>query len=276
MTKEAKRILIKTRRQVFSEIPGNNPSLFKGEGFDFVELREYQPGDDIRKIDWLVSAKLQKPYVKLYKEERELNVIVALMLSGSTYFGTKRMKYEQIAQIAAILGYSAIKNQDSFSYILHADKEYESIRPTKNLHAVAKMVESALTFDPLGKQSDYAGLITRLFKIKRKSIIFLIGDFLEPLELKVLARKHEVVAIIVRDPFEEKPEPLGFINLLDPQSKESFLVDLDGTTIKNYKKEIKRKDHELLRMFKKSGVRFTKIYTNEDPFIKLLKLFGER
>ncbi len=271
-----KKILIKTKKQVFSEISGNNPSLFKGEGFDFVELREYQPGDDIKKIDWYVTAKLQKPYVKLYKEEREFNVVAALMLNGSTYFGTKRFKYEVMAQIGAILGFSAIKNQDNFSYLLFANREYESIKPTKNINAVTKFTESVFRFDPLGKRADYKAMASRLFKIKRKSIIFIIADFLDEVDLRVLAKKHEVVAIIVRDRFEEEPTDIGFINLLDPETKESFLVDLEGLTVKNYKKEIKKRDRELLKHFKKYGIRFTKIYTDEEPFVKLLKLFGQR
>ena len=276
MDKSVKKLLIKAKKQVFSEIPGNNPSLFKGEGFDFVELREYMPGDDVKKIDWLVTAKLQKPYVKLYREERELNVIVALMLSGSMYFGTKRLKQEVAAEVAALLGFAAIKNQDNFSYILYADKEYASIRPTKHIHAVSRCVESATRSVSLGKEADFGSLAARLFKIRRKSIIFIVSDFLSEFDLKVLAKKHEVVAIIVRDRFEESPEPIGFMHLIDPETKQNFLVDLEGATIKNYKKEIKKRDAQMYEQFKKSGIRFMKIYTDDEPFIKLLKLFGAR
>lgn len=276
MEKRIKKLLIKTKKQVFSEIPGNNPSLFKGEGFDFVELREYQPGDDVKKIDWLVTAKLQKPYVKLYREERELNIVVALMLNGSMYFGTKRFKQELAAEIAAILGFAAIKNQDNFSYYLFADREYSHIKPTKHISAVHNCLQSAMEFVSLGKTANFETLVMRLFKIKRKSIIFIISDFLEEFDLKVLAKKHEVVAIVVRDRFEESPESIGFINLIDPETKRSFVVDFEGKVLKNYKKEIKRLDRAMYEHFKKSGIKFTKIYTDEEPFIKLLKLFGQR
>jgi len=276
MKKEIKKLLIRTKRQVFSEISGNNPSLFKGEGFDFVELREYQPGDDVKKIDWLATAKLQRPFVKLYKEERELNIVVVMLLGGSTYFGSKRMKYEVMAQVGAILGLSAIKNQDSFSYLLFADREYGSIRPTKKIHAVARLIESVLDFDPLGKEVAFEALVPRLMKLRRRSILFLVGDFLKSPDLRVLAKKHEVVPIVVRDRFEEEPEPLGFVNLLDPVSRERVLVDLEGSTLKSYRKEIIKLDRELFRHFRHAGVRFTKIYTHEDPFGKLLRLFGER
>ncbi|NPA03857.1 MAG: DUF58 domain-containing protein, partial [Epsilonproteobacteria bacterium] len=173
-------------------------------------------------------------------------------------------------------GYAAIKNQDNFSYFLFANKEYSSIPPTKHLSAVRKAVEEIISFDPIGKVGNFEVLTQRLFKIKRKSIIFIISDFFQIPQLKVLAKKHEVVAIIVRDRFEEEPVSVGFINLFDPETKENFLVDLEGTTLKNYKKEVKRVDRELYESFKKSGVRFTKIYTFEDPFIKLLKLFGQK
>ncbi|SMC09078.1 DUF58 domain-containing protein [Nitratiruptor tergarcus] len=274
--KNIKKLLIKAKKQVFSEIPGNNPSLFKGEGFDFVELREYQPGDDVKKIDWLVTAKLQKPYIKLYREERELNVVVAFMLNGSMFFGTKRFKQELAAEIGAILGFAAIKNQDNFSYILFADKEYSSIRPTKHINAVQKCAESVAKFVTLGKSANFSQLTQRLFKIRRKSIVFIISDFFGEYDFKVLAKKHEVVAIVVRDRFEEDPTPIGFMNLIDPETKKSFIVDFEGSTLKNYKKEIKKADSKMYEHFKQSGVRFTKIYTHEEPFIKLLKLFGQK
>ena len=272
--KNIKKLVIKARKQVFSEIPGNNPSLFKGEGFDFVELREYQPGDDVKKIDWLVTAKLQKPYVKLYKEERELNVVVAFMLSGGMFFGTKRFKQEVAAEVGAILGFAAIKNQDNFSYFLFADKEYSSIRPTKHISAVSRCAEAVGRFVSLGKRANFEALTKRLFKIKRKSLIFIVSDFFGEYDFRVLSKKHEVVAIVIRDRFEEDPDAIGYMQLIDPETKQSFIVDFEGMTLQNYKKEIKKHDAAMYDHFKKCGMRFSKIYTHDEPFIKLLKLFG--
>ncbi len=272
--KNIKKLVIKARKQVFSEIPGNNPSLFKGEGFDFVELREYQPGDDVKKIDWLVTAKLQKPYVKLYKEERELNVVVAFMLSGSMFFGTKRFKQEVAAEVGAILGFAAIKNQDNFSYFLFADKEYSSIRPTKHISAVSRCAEAVNRFVSLGKRANFEALTKRLFKIKRKSLIFIVSDFFGEYDFRVLSEKHEVVAIVIRDRFEEDPDAIGYMQLIDPETKQSFIVDFEGMTLQNYKKEIKKHDAAMYDHFKKCGMGFSKIYTHDEPFIKLLKLFG--
>ncbi|WP_281951347.1 DUF58 domain-containing protein [Nitrosophilus kaiyonis] len=276
MDKKIKKILIKTKRQVFSEISGNNPSIFKGEGFNFIELREYLPGDDVKKIDWLISAKLQKPYVKVYQEERELNIIVAFMLNGSMYFGSVEFKHIIAAAAGAIIGFSAIKNQDSFSYYIFADKLYKSIKSTKNINAIQEMIENIANFNPLGKSDNFKDLTKRLFKIKRKSLIFIISDFLEDFDFKLLSKKHEVIAIIIRDRLEEEPKEFGFVNLIDPQSGDSAVLDMDSYTKNEYKKEIKRKDHFMYEHFKKNRIRFTKIYTDEEPFIKLLKLFGRR
>jgi len=274
LQKRIKKILIKAKREVFSEFVGNNPSIFKGSGFDFVELREYQYGDDIRKIDWIISAKLQKPYLKIFKEERELNVVVAFMFNGSIFFGSKRLKKDLAIEIGAILGFSTLKNQDIFNYFIFADRLYKSIKPTKNIHSINNMVLELDSFDPLGKVANFNILAKRLYKIKRKSLIFIIGDFLYEFDLNLLSKKHEVVAIIIRDRLEENPIEAGFINLIDPENKNSLVVDLDKASINRYKKEIKKRDYLMYKDFKKNRIRFLKIYTDEEPFVKLVKLFG--
>jgi uncharacterized protein (DUF58 family) len=131
MNKAVKKIVLKTKKQVYGDMLGNNASLFQGEGFEFSELREYVYGDDIRKIDWKTTAKLGKPFVKVYKEERELNVVVVSVLSGSTYFGTVKQKSDVMAEVVATLGFSAVKNADLFSHIIYADKLYTKSKPSK-------------------------------------------------------------------------------------------------------------------------------------------------
>ena len=274
---KVQKILIKTRRQIFSEVPANNPSIFEGEGFDFVELREYEYGDDVRKIDWNVTAKLQKPYIRVFREERELNIGIVTLMSGSIHFGSKILKQELIANIVALLGYSAVKNSDRFSLYFY-DKELSSIiRPTKRIFAVNKAVESILDKNTIGKSIDTLSLQKKLLeKIKRRSILFLIGDFFAEYDLRVLSKKHEVIAIIVRDKFEENPPNLGVINLADPNTLHSRILDLNEKTAKQYKKSIIDKDHELYESLRKSNVSFIKIYTDENPYIKLKKLFLQR
>ncbi|WP_234697111.1 DUF58 domain-containing protein [Nitrosophilus alvini] len=276
MDLKAKKIIIKARRQIFGEISGNNLSMFKGEGFDFAELREYEAGEDIKKIDWMITAKLQKPYVKIYHEERELNVVSATMLDGNTYFGSRRFKYETIAHIVALLGFSAVKNSDRFSSYIFADRLYSKVSPSKTVFGVKKSVEEITLFNPLKKRADYHILAKTLFRqIKRRSLIFIIGDFLEEFDLTLLSKKHEVVCIVVRDRLEEDPPDMGMINLYDPNSGKSALFDIDAKSIKRYKKEIVKKDAFLYKHLRKNRIRFVKIYTDEEPFVKLARLFGK-
>ncbi|MDQ7046306.1 MAG: DUF58 domain-containing protein [Sulfurovum sp.] len=165
MNKAVKKIVLKTKKQVYGDMLGNNASLFQGEGFEFAELREYVYGDDVRKIDWKTTAKLGKPFVKIYKEERELNVVVVSMLSGSTYFGTVKQKSDIIAEVAATLGFSAIKNSDRFSHMIFAEKMYSFSKPSKKLHAVHKAVDEIVNFDPLGKEADYGTVGRNIWSI---------------------------------------------------------------------------------------------------------------
>jgi len=272
MTKEVKKIVLKTKKQVYGDMLGNNASIFQGEGFEFAELREYVYGDDIRKIDWKTTAKLKKPFVKVYKEERELNVVVVSMLSGSTYFGTVKQKYETMAEVVATLGFSSIKNSDLFTHIVFADKSYSISKPSKKLFSVHRAVEEVMTFDSLGKEANYQALVERLItRLKKKALLFIISDFIGEIDLKLLSKKHDIFAVIVRDKFEENPSELGYIRLIDMETKEDFEGSIEGATIKNYKKALHDNDEKLYKQFKKQGIRFSKIYTHEDAPLKLMK-----
>lgn len=272
MNKTVKKIVLKSKKQVYGDMIGNNASLFQGEGFEFAELREYVYGDDIRKIDWKTTAKLGKPFVKVYKEERELNVVVVSLLSGSTYFGTVKQKSDVIAEVAATLGFSAVKNADLFTHMVFADKMYGLSKPSKKLFSVHKAVEDVLSFDPLGKEADYSALVETLVnRLKKKALLFIVSDFVGEIDLKLLAKKHDVFAVIVRDKFEENPSELGYLRLIDMESKESFEGDIDRATLKQYTKALHENDEKLYKQFKKQGVRFTKIYTHEEPTLKLMK-----
>jgi len=272
MNKAVKKIILKTKKQVYGDMLGNNASLFQGEGFEFSELREYVYGDDIRKIDWKTTAKLGKPFIKVYKEERELNVVVVSVLSGSTYFGTVKQKSDVMAEVVATLGFSAVKNADLFSHMVFADKMYDLSKPSKKLFSVHKAVEDVVGFDPLGKEADYAALVETLIgRLKKKALLFIVSDFVGDIDLKLLSKKHDIFAVIVRDKFEENPTELGYLRLIDMETKQSFEGDVDGGTLKNYKKALHDNDEKLYKQFKKQGVRFTKIYTDEEPTLKLMK-----
>jgi len=272
MNKAVKKIVLKTKKQVYGDMLGNNASLFQGEGFEFAELREYVYGDDVRKIDWKTTAKLSKPFVKIYKEERELNVVVVSMLSGSTYFGTVKQKSDIIAEVAATLGFSAIKNADLFSHMIFADDMYSFSKPSKKLFSVHKAVEEIVDFDPIGKEADYNVLVETLInRLKKKALLFIVSDFVGEIDLKLLAKKHDIFAVIVRDKFEEDPSELGYLRLIDMETRQSYEGDVDSGTLKNYKKALHDNDEKLYKQFRKQGVRFTKVYTHEEPTLKLMK-----
>ena len=275
MNQSLKKILIKTKKQVFSEIIGNNSTKQKGEGYDFSELKEYEYGEDVKNIDWIISAKMQKPYVKVFYAQKELNVNIVSFLSGSTYFGTDIFKQELIVKIAAALGFICVKQGDPFASFIANDKLIICTKKSKQIFNVNLMCEQLYNNNVIGKNINYKKVTQDLFKsIQHKSIIFLIGDFFQinNLDLKPLCQKHEVKAIIVRDKFEENPIELGNVNFIDPSSNKSFEGVLNKRTIEAYIKNIKENDHKLYTHFQNCGVKFTKTYTNEDPIKKLIGL----
>ncbi|MEA3373598.1 MAG: DUF58 domain-containing protein [Campylobacterota bacterium] len=271
------KILVRARRQVFSEMVGNNPSIFQGEGYDFIEMREYQPGDDIRHIDWKVTAKMRHPYIKIFREERELNVVMATMLNGSVHFGSKKFKQELIAELAALISFSTLRNGDLLSSYTFADRLYEHHKPTKKMYSVQKNVETVLNFDALNKQADYALMAETLFKrLRRKSLIIIIGDFFEIPDFRLLAKKHEVLAVIVRDHIEEAPPPFGFSSLMDPESGQALEGDFNSRSVNAYKAKVHAHDHALYERFRKDQVRFIKVYTDDVASVQLRRLFEGR
>ncbi|MDO8452947.1 MAG: DUF58 domain-containing protein, partial [Sulfurimonas sp.] len=271
------RILVRARRQVFSEMVGNNPSVFQGEGYDFIELREYMPGDDIRHIDWNITAKMQKPYIKIFREERELNVVVVSVLNGSVHFGSKKFKQDVIAEINALLGFSTLKNGDLLSSYIFTNEMVSHLKPSKKIHQVQKSVSEILDFDALNQKVDFKVLADTLYKrLKRKSLILVVGDFFEIPDFKLLAKKHEVVAVIVRDLLEEKPPVMGFSSLVDPESGAVLEGDFNASSVEAYAKKVTMHDHKLYDAFRKQQIRFTKIYTHSVAAVELRRLFEGR
>lgn len=275
MNQALKKILIKTQKQVFSEIIGNNSTRQKGSGYDFSELKEYEYGEDVKNIDWVISAKMQKPYVKVFHSQKELDVKIVSFLNGSIYFGTDVFKQEIIVQIAAALGFICVKQSDPFTSYIANDELNLCTKKSKQIFNVNFMAEQLYSYNVIGKNIDYKKITSELFKvIRHKSMIFLIGDFFEisNLDLKLLSQKHEVLAIIVRDKFEENPLELGNVNFIDPASNKSFEGVLNKSTVDLYIKNVKENDHKLYTHFQNCAVKFTKIYTNEDPIKKLIGL----
>jgi len=272
---KAKNLIIRTKRAVFNEYLANHPSLFDGDGLDFSELREYVPGEDAKKIDHIISAKKQKPYVKVYKSERELNIVVFSLLGGSIYFGTKEQKQETLAKIVSVIGVSTVGYQDRFSSYIYTNRVKSFIKPSKKLSFVTKAIEEILEFYPVGESVDFSNLEKEINRyVKKRALIFLVGDFLTlPPSLKKLNTKHEIIVIIVRDRFEESLAELSYIHLTDANNLKSLSLDLDKTTKQRYEKLLKEQDHTLYENLKRDRVRFTKIYSDENPIKNLKKLF---
>lgn len=269
---KVKKLMLKAKKTVFSEKVGNNSSIFKGEGYDFVELREYQNGDDIRKIDWNITAKFNTPYIKMFQEEREINVVTVSLLSGSTYFGSRKMKQDLIAEIVSLIGFSAVKNMDMFSSFIFSDKDIEFQKGSKSSFGVEKAVENILNFNPIGKGVNAEFIIDSLIdRVKKRSLIFIISDFYEPLNLKYLSKHSEVIAIIVRDKLEENPSLFGEISLVDSETED--VVDGNFGDSKNYQKQLRSHDKDVFENMKKNGVKILKIYTDSDVFKDFKKFF---
>ncbi len=270
-----KQILVRARRQVFSEMVGNNPSIFHGEGYDFIELREYQQGDDIKHIDWNITAKMQKPYVKVFREERELNVALVSMMGGSLHFGSTKLKQETLAEIIATLSFSVIKNGDLLSHYLFQESLTHTISASKHQRAVHQSVQKVVDTEVIGHEANYKDLGATLMKqVKRKSLIIVVGDFFQIPDFKVLAKKHEIIAVIVRDKLEEHPPAMGFSALIDPQNRSELEGDFGKSKVQAYAQKVHEHDHKLYESLRKSQVRFAKIYTHENPYVSLRRVFG--
>ncbi len=275
MNKNLKKILIKTKKEAFSEVIGNNSSKLKGEGYDFCELKEYEYGDDAKNIDWIASAKMQKPFVKVFYKQKELNIKIVNLLGGSVYFGTARLKQELICEIASLLAFICVKQSDSFSSYIANESLELCTKKSKKMLNVQMMSEKIYNYSVLNKSIDYPIVLNELFKnIFHKSMVFLIGDFfyIENLDLRLLAKKHELIVIIVRDRFEEEPKELGNVSFQDPSFGISYEGIFSKQSIKAYKEKLEENDHKLYKHLQSCAIRFTKIYTDENPVKKLIGL----
>lgn len=275
MDKNLKKILIKTKKGVFSSHIGNNSSKFKGDGYDFVELREYEDGEDIRKIDWVISAKMRKPFVKVFHTQRQLEISIVPIMDGAVTFGTSRLKKDLIVEICAILGYATVSSSDSFDSFIANEDVMLNTKKSKKINDVQMMCEKLYDYNPLNKKVDFKNIVDSLYKkIKKKSIVFLIGDFLtiNSIDLKLLSKKHELMVIIVRDRFEENPLALGNVNLIDPSTAEAFNGNISNSLVKEYKQKVKEKDGLLYKSLRKLAIPYTKVYTDENPLVNIIKL----
>lgn len=280
--KKVKQIEIRTRGLVNDLFGGEYHSVFKGRGMTFSEVREYQPGDDIRLIDWNVTARTSSPFIKVFEEERELTVYLIVDISKSGEFGSRdQLKHEFGAEIASVLGFSAIKNNDKVGLILFSNDIEKYVVPKKGKSHVLRVIRELLYTSPSNNGTSIKVALDYLLKVaKRKSVVFLISDFLDEeywSSLKVVNRKHDLIGIRLYDPAEMTFPDLGVVKVRDPETGESFWIDTSSNKdMEELKKQIESKYDQLNKNAKKIGFDLISISTNEDFVDPLLKLFKRR
>ena len=256
--RQVKLLELRTRGLVNTLFAGEYRSVFKGQGMEFAEVREYQPGDEVRSIDWNVTARMQRPYVKRYIEERELTVMLAVDLSGSERFGTRRrFKSELASELAAVIAMTAIRNNDRVGTLLFTDKVELVVPPRKGRKHALRLIRDLLVFQPEGRGTDIALATDYLNKmLAHKSIIFLVSDFMAPdieRPLKLLAQRHDVVAATIEDPSELELPDIGLARLVDPETGETIDVDTSDPRVRsaydwNVNEERETRKHLLRRL----------------------------
>lgn len=258
---------------VFGDNIGMHTTLFKGDGYDFCELREYQNTDDVKNIDWIISAKVAKPMVKIYHQERNQHITLVAFMNGTLYFGTDEFKNEKLAHIATIFSYLALQQHDTLNMFI----ANTTLTPLIIKNKSYDVPQTLLSYECLGHTINYEYILFSLAKrLKNRSIIIFLGDFLDShhFDISLLAKKHEIVVAIIRDRFEEHPKISGKISLCDNQNNSFLEASITNTLIHNYEKHIAHNDKILYTKLQKQGVRFATFYTNEDitqPFMELLR-----
>ncbi len=254
-------ILRRVKKELSFSTGGEMLSKIKGEGFDFAELMPYIEGMDAKKIYWNSLAKGGELQLKSFYEERRVNVVTACLLSGSLRFGEPVEKYEKVMETAALIALSALRIGNSFQGAVLSQKETFFMPPSKSSKEVERFLAKLSSVDPLYTQIDPKEAMQRLFQtVKRRSLMVLIGDFLEMYDLKKLRRKHELFAVIVRDRFESDPRQLGETLLRDPETGEEVELFFDRKIADAYAAEYREHDRKLLRYFHREGIGYRYIY----------------
>ena len=280
--KKVKQVEIRTRGLVNDLFGGEYHSVFKGRGMAFSEVREYQPGDDIRLIDWNVTARNGSPFIKIFEEERELTVYLLVDISKSGEFGSQnQLKQEFGAEIASVLGFSAIKNNDKVGLILFTNDIEKYVVPKKGKSHVLRVIRELLYNEPKGNKTSIKNVLDYLLKVaKRKSVVFLISDFIDDdywSSLKIVNRKHDLIGIRLFDPAEKLLPDVGVIKVRDPESGSSFWIDTSNRAeIEKLKSQINSDFDVFNKQAKKIGFDIISVSTNGDFVDPLISLFRKR
>ncbi|MBK7229000.1 MAG: DUF58 domain-containing protein [Ignavibacteriales bacterium] len=282
LLKQVRQIEIRTKGLVNQVFSGEYHSVFKGRGMEFSEVREYQYGDDIRNIDWNVTARFGHPYIKIFEEERELTVMLMVDLSGSLMFGSvSKTKQRIAAELSAILAFSALKNNDKVGLILFTDKIEKFVPPRKGKKHVLRIIREVLSFEPEGKSTNIRGALEYMNNaIKKKSIAFLISDFMdEGYEkiLRIVGRKHDLIGIVLDDRREKEIPNIGLVKLVDAETGAERWIDTSSRRVRE-RMIFDRKEREKLRnsIFVKSRLDKIEVTTGSNYIQPLVQFFRRR
>jgi uncharacterized protein (DUF58 family) len=283
--KKVRQIEIRTNREVTDVLGGQYHSVFKGRGMEFEEVREYLPGDEVRSIDWNVTARFGHPFIKKFKEERELTVMLVVDVSASGQFGSVRQtKNELAAELAAVLAFSAIRNNDKVGVILFTDRIEKYIAPKKGRRHVLRVVREILAFEPQGVGTSLNLALEYLTRVqRRRAVCFLISDFQDEefqKKLQIAGKRHDLIALSVCDVREEELPSVGLVELRDAETGEHVLVDTFDAAVRGAFAQKAQQRFDMLRqLFRSTAVDQVEIRSNEDymrPLIRFFRMRGRR
>ncbi|HOW58816.1 MAG TPA: DUF58 domain-containing protein [Candidatus Omnitrophota bacterium] len=282
LLRKVRKIEIRTNRLVNDLFGGEYESVFKGQGIEFADVREYVPGDDIRTIDWNVTARSQHAFVKKFVETRELTVIFAVDMSGSQYFGSStKLKSEIAAEITAILAFSAVKNNDKTGLLIATEDVEKFIPVKKGRNHALRVIREILGYQPQKRKTHLAAAMEYLYRVlTRTSVIFFISDFMDEgyeKALKILSQKHDVIAIHLRDPLEQNFPSVGLVELMDQESGKTILVDTSSSEfLERFRKAAEARQSALEKLFKRLQIDSIDIPSNVSYVEPLFKFFKGR
>jgi uncharacterized protein (DUF58 family) len=280
--KKVRRIEISTRGLVNEVFSGEYHSVFKGRGMTFSEVREYQYGDDIRAIDWNVTARTGAPFVKVYEEERELTVVLLVDVSASGSFGSReRLKGELAVELSAVLAFSAIKNNDKIGLVIFSDRIEKFVPPRKGRRHVLRVLRELLYHEPQGRGTDIGGALEYLSRvIPRRAVVFLVSDFMGSgfsRPLSVAGARHDLIAVRIRDRREEELPPLGLVEMEDPETGERLVLNTSDPGFREaFQEGSRRRLAELDREFRRSRVDVIDVETGRPYVEPLMRFFKQR
>jgi len=283
--KKVRHIEIRTTRLVNDLFGGEYQSVFKGQGIEFADVREYVPGDDVRTIDWNVTARSQQTYIKKFMEERELTVIFLVDMSGSQYFGTgQRLKSEVAAEITALLAFAAVQNHDKTGLLICTDTVEKFIPIKKGRMHVLRVVREILYYKPIGKLTKLSAAFENLHRfLTRSAVVFVISDYMDrdyKKSLKILSRKHDVVAVHLRDRREETMPNIGLVEMCDAETGETKLINSSNKKVREaFEREAAVRQQDLDKLFKQLCIDKVEISAEEsyvEPLMKFFKLREKR